>query len=731
MHTKLVGAALFVLPLTYNADGAELSMRFPADEPCGLVMVCQPPTSGGFPVHERVIGHAVGEVLTSTDHWILLELNAETKAQREAIGSLPREGIRGLRIVGGMLDRQMAARLSQMTSLEFLDFRGCAFVPDAFQGASGLPKLASLIARVETGCRREMVRWIRDSKKLDYLYWTEISGAALPRQAWDELSDHPSLGFVNVQIETDGAEVLHSVAKLKNLHGINLTVTSLADSTFREALSELDGVRWINWSGGSFGLREAEIVARMKSLKSLVLQGGVELPADFPLALKGLVNLERLDINTQNVAFDAAELPPIIASLPELKHWPQIEDLDAEGLAQIDHRTDIKSLDLDGFASNVDREEVKAFLKQQSLERLFLRDSALDGLDFLKGQDNLESLRIDVALHGDQLSVLPSLPKLKELQLHVGGADQLSLAALGQCPQLEELEFTGELTAPRDMDLLARSGSLRRLMIRSGLIDDAAVDLLCGIETLIDLSLGQDSILTDSGVRTLAAKKELETLDIGGFITESGVTTLALLPRLRSLVVRSPLLNDMQQESISLHLRHVPSVRFYPFNPSRGPWDEGEDGFLRVADEEFRRGPAQLEGDVAPRLRGEIVSKPGHFVDLTELEGKVVLIDFWGVWCEPCINMMPLFSHLNENYGRHGLVILGVHSQRGADGVGRFLEKHPKDWVNIVDSDKTLEGAYHVARFPTLFLVDKAGRIRIAQPHVVGLEDAVKRLLEE
>jgi hypothetical protein len=93
--------------------------------------------------------------------------------------------------------------------------------------------------------------------------------------------------------------------------------------------------------------------------------------------------------------------------------------------------------------------------------------------------------------------------------------------------------------------------------------------------------------------------------------------------------------------------------------------------------------------------------------------------------------MMPLLSHLNEEYGEHGLVILGVHSQQGADGIGEFFERHPKDWANIVDSDKALEDSYQVARFPTHFLVDKTGRIRVAQPHVAGLEDAVKRLLEE
>jgi thiol-disulfide isomerase/thioredoxin len=733
MHTKQIAAALIVFSLASLACSAEITLRFPAEEPCGLVTVCRPPAGGSIPVHDRVLGHAVGEVPISTDQWILLELKADTETQREAIQSLPKEAIRGLRIVGGMLDRQTVVSVSRMRSLEFLDFRGCALADDAFDGASALPKLVALTARVDIAARsrREMVRWIRDSKKLDYLYWTGTSGAALPRQAWDELHDHPSLGFINVQIESDGAEVLRSVAKLKNLHGINLDVTSPANSIVPEALSELDGVQWINWSGGNFGPREADIVAAIKSLKSLVLQGGVKLPADFPLALKKLVNLNKLTINTQNVAYKPAELPPILASLPGLKHLPKTDGLDAEGLAHLGHRADIKSLDIRGFAPDVDRQQVKTFLKQQCLERLYLSDSALDGLDFLRGQDNLEYLQIDAPLHGDQLSVIGSLPKLKVLQLRVGGADRLSLAALGRCPRLEELEFTGELVAPRDLKLLALSRSLRRVSIHSGLVDDSMVNQLCGIETLRHLSLGQDPILTGSGVRTLAAHKEFETLDIGGFITESDVAALASLRCLRSLVVRSPLMGEEQQTSIFRHLKHVPLVEFYPLNLSRGPCEKGADGFLRVANEESRRGPARLEGHAPPALRGQLLSQPGRFVDIAELKGKVVLVEFWGVWCGPCISMMPLLSHLNEEYGKQGLMIIGVHSQQGSDGIGEFFERHPKAWANIVDGDGSLEESYRVEKFPTLFLIDKAGQIRVAQPHVIGLEDAVRRLLEE
>ena len=547
----------------------------------------------------------------------------------------------------------------------------------------------------------------------------------------DQLVEHPSLGFVNVAIGAEGTQVLQSLSKLKKLHGINLRVLPSADPDFCSALSKLNGVRWINWSSGRFGPLEAECVAGMQSLKSLVLQSGVELPADFAVGLKKLVYLDRLVIHTPNINYKPKELPPILTSLPNLKHWPQIENLDSEGLTQIAKRTDIQSLEIRHLDPDVDPEEVKAFLSRQKLERLFLYDRKMHGLDFLRGQDKLEMLRIQITLHGDQLSVLSSLPKLKELQVNVGGATGLSFAGIADCQNLEELEITGELVVPRDFELLAGSRSLRRLSIRNGFVDDTVLDCLCNLSTLRDISLGQDSILTDAGIRRLATRKDLERLDVGGFITESGAAELASLPRLQSLILRSSLLGSAQQESIADQLKHVPTVAFHPFRPSRGPWMKGEDGFLRVADEESRRGPGQLEGQLAPLIRGAAVAEAGRFVDLRAIKGKVVVIDFWGVWCGPCIGMMPLLSHLHEKYGDQGLVVLGVHSQQGAHRVEQFLRANPKAWASVVDSDKSFEEAYHVERFPTLYIVDKTGRIRVAQPHMVGLEDAVKRLLVE
>ncbi len=64
-------------------------------------------------------------------------------------------------------------------------------------------------------------------------------------------------------------------------------------------------------------------------------------------------------------------------------------------------------------------------------------------------------------------------------------------------------------------------------------------------------------------------------------------------------------------------------------------------------------------GNKAPSF--ELKSVTGDTVKLSDMEGKVVLLDFWAVWCGPCRKSMPFFQELQDKYGKEGLEVIGVH----------------------------------------------------------------------
>jgi len=245
-----------------NALAVEPPLSFPQEEACGLVTACHPPrqVDGWLQRgrHARVIAHALGKVTVPDGEWVLLELHADSESQRSAIRMLPSNGIRGLRITGGTLDSPTLEHMCRMTSLEVLEFRNCRLVEGAFRDQPGLPRVKAFVTYAEASdrTRSQMARWIRACPQLDYAYCQpELSHAE-----WEQLANHPTLDFVNVEIGQDAVGVLRTLETLKHLRGLNLKVSPDANPAFVEMLSRLDGIEWINWSGGRFGEREAQCV---------------------------------------------------------------------------------------------------------------------------------------------------------------------------------------------------------------------------------------------------------------------------------------------------------------------------------------------------------------------------------------------------------------------------------------------------------------------------------------
>ncbi len=124
---------------------------------------------------------------------------------------------------------------------------------------------------------------------------------------------------------------------------------------------------------------------------------------------------------------------------------------------------------------------------------------------------------------------------------------------------------------------------------------------------------------------------------------------------------------------------------------------------------------------------------------LSGLKGKVVLIDFWAFDCDPCKETVPRIEALHEKYSKDGLVVIGVHTPRTdlekqvpklREAVKRMGIRYPV----VVDAGQKIFGDYRCDLWPTQFVIDKQGLIRLSHGGVgryAEIEDAVKAALKE
>ncbi len=99
-------------------------------------------------------------------------------------------------------------------------------------------------------------------------------------------------------------------------------------------------------------------------------------------------------------------------------------------------------------------------------------------------------------------------------------------------------------------------------------------------------------------------------------------------------------------------------------------------------------------------------------VDMTKYKGKVVIVDFWASWCEPCKIELPYLNNLAKKYKGKDVVIVGVNlDEKQADAL-TFLKAHPVQLPLAYDgAKKVLAEKAEIEVMPTSFIIDKNGVI--------------------
>jgi thiol-disulfide isomerase/thioredoxin len=124
---------------------------------------------------------------------------------------------------------------------------------------------------------------------------------------------------------------------------------------------------------------------------------------------------------------------------------------------------------------------------------------------------------------------------------------------------------------------------------------------------------------------------------------------------------------------------------------------------------------------------------------LKDLRGRVVLIEFWTFGCINCRNTLPFVKSWHDRYREKGLTVIGVHSpefdeERDVDNLRRQVVSLGIRYPIVSDNDYQTWNAYKVEGWPTIFLLDKQGRIRwmrVGEGNYDEAERLIQKLLTE
>ncbi len=115
-----------------------------------------------------------------------------------------------------------------------------------------------------------------------------------------------------------------------------------------------------------------------------------------------------------------------------------------------------------------------------------------------------------------------------------------------------------------------------------------------------------------------------------------------------------------------------------------------------------------LVGNVAPDFT--LTNMQGEKVSLSQLRGKVVILNFWATWCPPCREEMPSMEQLYRDFKEKGLILLAINvEENGEQAVSKFLQRTPYSFPILLDKDGIAQNAYGVFRFPESFIIDRDG----------------------
>jgi cytochrome c biogenesis protein CcmG/thiol:disulfide interchange protein DsbE len=114
-------------------------------------------------------------------------------------------------------------------------------------------------------------------------------------------------------------------------------------------------------------------------------------------------------------------------------------------------------------------------------------------------------------------------------------------------------------------------------------------------------------------------------------------------------------------------------------------------------------------GDSAPNF--SIMASNGKEMTRSNFGGKVLLLNFWATWCQPCVQELPSLDRLAQRFKSRGLVVLGVSIDKDEAAYRQFLTRFRLAFPTARDPEQKINLDYGTVQYPETYIIDSSGKV--------------------
>lgn len=135
--------------------------------------------------------------------------------------------------------------------------------------------------------------------------------------------------------------------------------------------------------------------------------------------------------------------------------------------------------------------------------------------------------------------------------------------------------------------------------------------------------------------------------------------------------------------------------------------------------------------DKAPEFKLDAIKNASQKLALSQLQGKVVYVDFWASWCGPCKRSFPKLEALRAKYKDKGFEVVAINMDENVEDAHDFLKQFAVSFPIVRDPSGAVAEQYQVKGMPTGYVIDQSGRVNyIAEGFDPEDEKAIEEMVD-